>query len=76
MPTYEYACASCGAFDRMRSVAQRDEATECPRRGVPAPRVLGGAPRVATGGFLRGGGNSQDNSNYVRLKHAAGCPCC
>ena len=77
MPTYEYACATCGAFDRMRSVAQRDEATDCPRCGQAAQRVMGGAPRIATGGFLRGGSSgSSDNSNYVRLKHATGCPCC
>ena len=25
MPTYEYACASCGSFDALRPMGQRDQ---------------------------------------------------
>ena len=72
MPTYEYACPACGAFDQLRPLSQRDEATACPKCGETAQRLIS-APGVATG--LHGAG-SRDSGGYVRLKHAAGCPCC
>jgi putative FmdB family regulatory protein len=85
MPTYDYACASCGGFDAFRSMAQRDEPVACPDCGAAAPRVFVSAPRLA---LLASGTRSAMDTNerarhepkksgeYARLRHPAGCGCC
>ncbi len=35
MPTYDYACPSCGGFDALRAFAQRDEPAACPDCATP-----------------------------------------
>jgi len=47
MPTYDYACAGCGGFDAIRSIARRDEPAHCPKCGAASPRVLVAAPQPA-----------------------------
>jgi putative FmdB family regulatory protein len=85
MPTYEYACAGCGGFDAIRSLAQRDEPAVCPDCGAASARVLVTAPRLA---LMESGTRSAIATNerarhepkrsrdYARLKHPAGCGCC
>lgn len=46
MPTYTYACQSCGRFDLLRAVSDRDELVGCPRCGVTGTRVFS-APHLA-----------------------------
>jgi putative FmdB family regulatory protein len=38
VPTYRYACDSCGEFDRVLSMAELAPVSSCPRCGSPAPR--------------------------------------
>jgi putative FmdB family regulatory protein len=40
MPTYEYGCRSCGPFDALRAMAERDAPCACPACGAPSERVL------------------------------------
>ncbi len=47
MPTYDYACPSCGGFDAIRSLAARNEPCACPACGTEAPRVFVSAPWLA-----------------------------
>ena len=47
MPTYDYACPSCGGFDAFRSLSERNEPAACPDCGTASPRVLACAPRLA-----------------------------
>jgi putative FmdB family regulatory protein len=42
MPTYGYACGTCGAFDVMRPMAADEEPALCPRCGATGRRVFGG----------------------------------
>ena len=75
MPTYDYHCPRCGAFDALRPLSQRDQAADCPACGQASPRVFASAAPLA----LSGGGARAEPSNgggYARLKHAAGCGCC
>jgi putative FmdB family regulatory protein len=85
MPTYDYACAACGGFDAIRSLAQRDEPAACPDCGVAAPRVFVAAPRLALmEGTTRSAMATNERASheprrsrdYARLKHPAGCGCC
>jgi putative FmdB family regulatory protein len=88
MPTYDYACPSCGGFDAFRSLAQRNEPATCPDCGADSPRVFVSAPRLA---FLSSATrvamdtneraqheprSSRDQGSYGRLKHPVGCGCC
>ena len=47
MPTYDYACARCGGFDALRTLAARNEPAGCPQCGAASPRVLARAPGLA-----------------------------
>jgi putative FmdB family regulatory protein len=47
MPIYEYECDACGVFNAHRPMAEYLEPNGCPGCGVPAPRVLLTAPRLA-----------------------------
>jgi putative FmdB family regulatory protein len=85
MPTYDYACAGCGGFDAIRSLAQRDELAACPDCGAASARVFVAAPRLA---LMASGTRSaiatnerarhepKSSRDYARLKHPAGCGCC
>jgi putative FmdB family regulatory protein len=88
MPTYDYECAPCGAFDALRSLADRDRPANCPVCGASSPRVLVAAPRLAalTEPMRRALGinerashaprSSRDIEPYQRLRHPSGCGCC
>jgi putative FmdB family regulatory protein len=85
MPTYDYACAGCGGFDAIRSLAQRNDPAICPDCGGSSPRVFITAPRLA---LLESGTRAamatnerarhepKSSRDYARLKHPAGCGCC
>src|SRR4051812_32658626 len=85
MPTYDYACAGCGGFDAIRSLAQRDELAPCPDCGAASARVFVAALRLA---LMASGTRSaiatnerarhepKSSRDYARLKHPAGCGCC
>lgn len=89
MPTYDYACPSCGGFDAIRSLAARNEPCACPACGVEATRVFVSAPRLActspeqrrafdTNELAQHAPRSSRDTgeNYARLRHPAGCGCC
>ncbi|MBC7732759.1 MAG: zinc ribbon domain-containing protein [Bacteriovorax sp.] len=85
MPTYDYACAGCGGFDAIRSLAQRNEPAACPDCGAAAARVFVTAPRLAlmassTRNAIatneRARHEPKSSRDYARLKHPAGCGCC
>ena len=85
MPIYDHACTSCGDFEAIRAMAQRDEPAACPDCGAAAPRVFVTAPRLAlmessTRTALatneRARHEPKTSRDYARLKHPAGCGCC
>lgn len=89
MPTYDYACPSCGGFDAIRSLAARNEPCACPACGTEAPRVFVSAPWLAcTSPEQRRTFDTNERSqhaprssrdtgeSYSRLRHPAGCGCC
>lgn len=85
MPTYDYACADCGGFDAIRSLAQRDEPAACPDCGGASLRVFVAAPRLAlmASGLRsamatneRARHEPKSSADYARSKHPAGCGCC
>jgi putative FmdB family regulatory protein len=75
MPTYDYECKDCGPFEAFKRMSARDEATACPRCGVPSERVLAGT-RIA----LLGDGVARERAaaegSYARMRHRGGCSCC
>lgn len=85
MPSYDYACPTCGGFDAIRTLAQRNEPVDCPDCGTASPRVLVSAPRLA---LLEGATRRaldvnerarhepRSSRDYQRLRHPAGCGCC
>ena len=85
MPTYDYACAGCGGFDAIRSLAERDGPADCPDCGASAARVFVAAPRLqlmeagtrtAMATNERARHEPKSSRDYARLKHPAGCGCC
>lgn len=85
MPTYDYECRDCGAFDALRPLGERNEPAACPGCGGASPRVFATAPRLA---LMEGGTRRaldvnerarhepRSSRDYQRLKHPAGCGCC
>lgn len=85
MPTYDYACKSCGGFDAIRPLSARDQPAACPDCGAASPRVFAAAPRLQ---LLEAGTRSAMDVNerarhepkrsgeYPRMRHPAGCGCC
>ncbi|TAG00093.1 MAG: zinc ribbon domain-containing protein [Burkholderiales bacterium] len=85
MPTYTYDCQSCGGFDFLRAMAERNEPAACPDCGSVSTRVLTAAPqlalvssgtRIAEATNERARHQPKSSGEYVRLKHAPGCSCC
>jgi putative FmdB family regulatory protein len=85
MPTYDYACASCGGFDAIRPSSVRNQPADCPGCGAASPRVFAVAPRLellqadtrrAMDVNERARHEPQRSSGYARLRHPAGCGCC
>jgi putative FmdB family regulatory protein len=85
MPTYDYACTTCGGFDAIRSLAQRNEPALCPDCTAVSPRVFVTAPRLALmDGSTRTALSTNERArhepktsrDYARLKHPTGCGCC
>ena len=40
MPTYAYACSSCGTFDLVRAIVHREEPARCPECCLLGTRVF------------------------------------
>ncbi len=85
MPTYDYACTSCGGFDAIRATALRDEPASCPGCGAASPRVFVAAPRLALltndtrhamATNERARHEPKTSRDYSRLRHPSGCGCC
>ncbi len=88
MPTYDYACTSCGSFDALRPMGQRDLPVACPHCGEPSPRVFAfGAHLAQIDETTRRAmdineraahvpHSSRNPDGYLRLRHPSGCSCC
>jgi putative FmdB family regulatory protein len=76
MPTYDYACDSCGPFEAFKPMSQRDVPSDCPRCSGPARRVLLAVARLARPGANTQSGEAAAEGTYRRMRHASGCPCC
>ncbi|MEK0434796.1 MAG: hypothetical protein RL369_845 [Pseudomonadota bacterium] len=82
MPTYDYECASCGPFEAVRSISDRNEPMPCRSCGemaawlpVAAPRlaVMSADQRLAFSTNERASHEPQHSSTY---RHPTGCSCC
>jgi len=71
VPTYEYHCEACGAFDTLRPMAERDAALACPGCGARARRVLFSAPALSS---LSSEARKAHTVNE-RSSHAPRCGC-
>jgi putative FmdB family regulatory protein len=85
MPTYDYACPSCGGFDAIRSLAERNEPAACPHCSAASARAFTASPRLALmdDGTRHAMATNErarheplSSGNYARLRHPAGCGCC
>jgi putative FmdB family regulatory protein len=71
MPTYEYACGACGAFDALRPIAQRNDPCTCPACGAASPRVVFTPPGLSfVADEVR-----QAHAVNERSAHAPRCSC-
>ncbi|MEK1908414.1 MAG: zinc ribbon domain-containing protein [Pseudomonas sp.] len=86
MPIYEYDCADCGDFTRLRPMAERDQPCDCPSCGMQSGRVILSAPGLATmpGSQRRAIAANERSANAPQTldeykqtrKHPKGCGCC
>jgi putative FmdB family regulatory protein len=72
MPVYDYECASCGAFEAVRRISERDDPAACPECGATAARVTVGAPTIGGPAPVFG---AEDTGSYG-MRHRGGCSCC
>lgn len=81
MPLYDYECAACGPFSEIRPMAESGLPFACPGCGATAPRVLLGAPGLATmSGSARTAMATNERSAHAPKRasghsHGAGCGC-
>jgi putative FmdB family regulatory protein len=80
MPTYEYDCAGCGAFDALRPMSERHCAAACPSCGGDGARVIRSAPLLSS---LAGAARTAHATNERAAHepkhtsvHGPGCCCC
>ncbi|MBW2261793.1 MAG: zinc ribbon domain-containing protein [Deltaproteobacteria bacterium] len=64
MPTYDYACESCGEFELQQSIIEPARKT-CPRCGGPVRRLISGG----TGFILKGSSSAALDCGHEK-------PCC
>ncbi|SAK76035.1 FmdB family regulatory protein [Caballeronia hypogeia] len=83
MPIYQYECESCGSFDVMRSIADRDLPHLCPECGVQTTRAVTSTalslmPQAARNAFATNerSANAPTSSKSLGYRHGPGCSCC
>ncbi len=91
MPVYEYECETCGCFDDVRTVAERDTPATCPECEGLAARVLFSAPRFSTVSSAvrqahatnersahqpRSTRDADAGTSASARRHGNGCACC
>lgn len=90
MPTYEYDCLSCGGFDAIRRLADRNDPATCPVCAHASQRVFATAPRLACvspdqrrafdtnerSQHAPRSSRDGDQGSYGRMRHPSGCGCC
>lgn len=79
MPTYDYICTDCGAFESYASMADFDKPQPCPFCAAPARRAMLTAPLLANmdaGRRHAHSTNERSADSPRRSAHAPGCSCC
>lgn len=85
MPTYEYQCDTCGTFDMLRPIAQRDALCSCPACSREAHRIIASAPALSAMATTarkahaineRASHAPMTSGEYRAYKHPPGCGCC
>lgn len=77
MPIYDFDCGTCGRFDAMRKVIERDTPAACPACGAPAARVASDLRGVRLPGRASAANRpaSPAEGGYG-WRHAGMCACC
>lgn len=82
MPTYDYQCKSCGPFEVMRRIADRNKAAACPQCGSSTDRILISAPSLADMSseiriaMATNEKASHEPTSSSSIRHPKGCGCC
>jgi putative FmdB family regulatory protein len=82
MPTYDYECTSCGRFEAVRSIDDRNLPATCGECGKGAQRVMVAAPRLAMMpsdqrfAFYTNERASYEPKHSSSYRHPPGCSCC
>ncbi|RQO61296.1 FmdB family transcriptional regulator [Paucibacter sp. KBW04] len=85
MPIYDYQCGTCGPFDVLRPMAERDHPAACPscarsssRTWVQGSRLSEMEPErlFAMETNERASNEPKRSGDYARLRHPSGCACC
>lgn len=81
MPTYDYCCPSCGPFEALRSIGQRDLPADCPACDMASVRVWLTAPRLPVldpqthAAMARNERAQHEPRESARYRHPPGCGC-
>ncbi|MEA3118427.1 MAG: hypothetical protein QOI13_1697 [Paraburkholderia sp.] len=71
MPLYDYQCETCGIFEAMRRLSDRDDPVTCPKCGYASERIHTGSPMLVTGR-----GDPKENAGSYGFRHRGICACC
>jgi putative FmdB family regulatory protein len=66
MPTYEFSCARCGAFEQWRDAGRAGEPCACPACGEPARRAFAFAARAPRAAGLLSWVSAEGRDRIIR----------
>jgi putative FmdB family regulatory protein len=71
MPLYDYECSTCGTFEVMRSLSERNNPAACPMCRNASERIQNGSSIL-----LPGHGDSTESAGSYGFRHRGFCACC
>jgi putative FmdB family regulatory protein len=72
MPFYDYACSTCGTFEVMRRLSERNEPVACPQCRNASERIQTGSSVLLTAS----GDSATDGAGSYGFRHRGFCGCC
>ncbi|WP_175103217.1 FmdB family zinc ribbon protein [Pararobbsia alpina] len=71
MPFYDYQCGTCGVFEVMRRLTERNVSVACPQCENVSERI-----QTVSATLVTGGGDSTESAGSYGFRHRGFCACC
>jgi putative FmdB family regulatory protein len=71
MPLYDYECSTCGTFEVMRRLSERNNPAPCPQCRNASERIQNGSP-ILLPGYV----DSTESAGSYGFRRRGFCGCC